>query len=756
MLRYIKILDLQFVLVCFASIILFAGCAETSVRAGDGRVKVEKSYSKTSTRAATRIAKPVKRMKEPKEVVVVDEKGEYEVVKVEKTLGPDPSKDGAEPKPKANDVVKSQEISRTEPVVPVHKTSEKEDKEKEVHEEDARIVFNFDDADLYEVIRTMAELLNINYIVDPNVRGKVTIHTAGKLGRQDLFPVFYQVLEANGLTAVREGNLYKIAPLKDASRMPLSLSLDRQGIDVAPSERVIVQIIPLKFIAAQEMTKLLTPFVSSQGTIISDPDSNTLVVVDRNINILKCIRLVDVFDVNLFEKVAHRFWFLKNIEADEMAKILGEIFPMYTTAHKADIKFITIKHLNILLAVSSDPQVFDKVGEFVRQLDVGSEDIEPRIYVYFVKNGTADQLSGLLKEVFGKGVTEKDKKKGTKSVGISLNPFSVKAKQAAELLKKQEQLTPEPADKGSPRAGASEDSGTLRSEISITADKVRNALIIKAVPADYRVIEDILRRIDVLPRQVLIEATIAEITLSDKTELGIEWSYTKGNHPGSGLLAATMGKGGLYYTVGIANRIKAEISALATQGKVNILSSPHILASDNVEAKIDVSDEIPLASSDYQYTSGTDPVIATNIEYRDTGVILSVTPHINERGLVTMDIIQEVSEYSGDYEVAGKKYPSFYKRKINTTLTVKHGQTIVIGGLIKEKESDTAQGTPCLVNIPVVRYLFGKDTVDLKKTELIVLITPRVVIDLDDVDEVTEEFKSKVGSVVKRFKKYSY
>ena len=400
MLRYIRILNLQFILVLFSLVILFAGCAGTSVRVGDERVSVEKSDSRTSTRAVTRTAKPVNRMEEPKEVVVVDEKGAYEVVQVEKTPRPDPSKDKAESKPKVNHA-KSQEILNTEPTVPGHKTSEKEDKGKEVPEGDARIVFNFDNAELYEVIRTMAELLSINYIVDPNVRGKVTIHTAGKLGKQDLFPVFYQVLEANGLTAVKEGNLYKIAPLKDAPRMPLSLRLGRQGIDVAPSERVIVQIIPLKFIAAQEMTKLLTPFVSSQGTIISDPDSNTLVVVDRNINILKCIRLVDVFDVNLFEKVAHRFWFLENIEADEMAKILGEIFPMYTTAHKADIKFITIKHLNTLLAVSSDPQVFNKVGEFVRQLDVGSEDIEPRIYVYFVKNGTAEQISGLLKEVFG-------------------------------------------------------------------------------------------------------------------------------------------------------------------------------------------------------------------------------------------------------------------------------------------------------------------------------------------------------------------
>jgi general secretion pathway protein D len=642
-------------------------------------------------------------------------------------------------------------------------TAKKDKSDKKVNAEDqepaqktGRILLNFDNADLYEVVRTMAELLNINYIIDPDVRGTVTIHTVEGLAQKDLFPVFLQLLEINGFTAVKEGNVYRIGGIKDAPRMPLGLRFGRDEAEIPESERIIIQIIPLKFINAQEMSKLLTPFLSASGMIVSEAVSNSLLVVDNAANIFKALRLINAFDVNLFEKVMHRFYMLKNTDVEETVKVLGEIFPLYATAGKAEVKFIAIARLNTILAVSSDPQVFDKIDEFISRLDVADLEVEPKIYVYFVKNGQSDQLAGILQDVFGKGTKKSDKSKNKVLSKTSQNPLLEKnlaeAKAKAETAK-EVQKAPESAGGETFAPG---ETGSLRGEITITSDEVRNALIIEAVPSDYRIVEDVLRRIDVLPRQVLIEATIAEITLGDENDLGIEWSYTKGGTPGSGLLSATMGETGLAYSIGIANRIQADLSAYAKENRVNILSSPHILASDNKEAKIDVTNEIPVASSNYEYTSNENPVIATNIQYRDTGVILTVTPHINERGLVTMDISQEVSEASDNVKVAGKDYPSFYKRNITTTLTVKHGQTIVIGGLIKENRSDTAQGTPCLVSIPVIRYLFGKDSKSSNKTELIVLITPRVVVDLEDVDAVTEEFKKKVDKVIKEFKEYTH
>lgn len=651
--------------------------------------------------------------------------------------------------------------SKKEPTAPAAAKAVQPAQPKKESGKGGRIVFNFDDADLYEVIKTIADLLKINYIVDPGIKGRVTIHTAGGLSKRDLFPVFFQILEANGLTAIEEGSLYKIVPLKDASRMPINSRFGLEGEKVPPGERIIIQIIPLKFISAQEMTKLVTPFVSTGGTIISEPNTNTLLVVDKWFNILKILRLVLVFDVDLFEKVNCRFYPLVNVEAKEAAKVLNDIFSSYAKTGKSDLKFAAIERLNTLFAISSNPNVFEKVEEIIRQLDVVDEEVAPRVYVYFVKNGQAKDLAELLDKVFLKKAPSRDKDKPKDKISkaggsatIAGNPFSEarvkekKAKKAAEVKAKETPKKISPAEKGEPSG-----SGTLMGEVNITPDEIRNALIIEAVPSDHRIIEDILRQIDVLPRQVLIEATIAEVTRTASTELGMDWAFGKGAAgAGAGSFLATIGAAGLKYSIGVTDKWYAELNALAKKGLVNIISSPHVLASDNKEARIDVSREIPVASGQTTVSSGV-ALSETTIEYRDTGVILSVTPHINEGGMVTMDISQEVSDLDEDVNVAGKNYPSFFKRTVKTTLTVRHGQTIVIGGLIKDKKEEDISGVPCLIDVPVVRYLFGLSKKKTEKIELIVLITPRIVVNLDDVDRVTEEFKQKVKNVVKLFNK---
>jgi general secretion pathway protein D len=273
-------------------------------------------------------------------------------------------------------------------------------------------------------------------------------------------------------------------------------------------------------------------------------------------------------------------------------------------------------------------------------------------------------------------------------------------------------------------------------------------LIIEAAPIDYQIIKNLLKQLDVMPRQVMIEVTFAEITLDESTAMGVEWSYIKGNENlSTSLLKATMGDSGLNFTVGNPDRWTAALSALATENKVNILSSPSIMASNSMPASIDISQEIPVASSQYQYTTGDNPLLETDIEYRDTGIMLSVTPNINEHGLVTMDIDQEISEQASNVSVGGQDYPSFFKRSTTTTLTVQSGQTIVIGGLIRETKSDGVSGTPWFNNIPVLDFLFGQTSDSTSKTELIILISPYVIETPDDVDAVTQEFTNKLSAL---------
>ena len=605
------------------------------------------------------------------------------------------------------------------------------------------VVLNFDNADLREVIRAVAETLRFNYILDPSVRGDVTIQTTGALKPSDLFNVFLQILEIHGFTAVKSGSIYEIAPFKEASRMPVISRFGREEAEsLRAEERIIMQIIPLDHISAVEMGKALEPFVSSEGTIVTHDRSNILIIVDRGTNILKALRLVEAFDIDLFQDYTHQWFSIQYMDADEMVEMLTDVLAAYGK-NGEDFQLVAIKRLNRIIAISSDKAFLADIEEFIEEFDRPDEAVEPRIYVYFMRNGQAEDFADILMSIFSEGTGERRRTRADEETRDpvdprTINPFDTQAKAQAKASVS--------AARG---GGVAQGSGTLRGTLKITPDPVRNALIIEAVPSDYRIVEDILGQLDVLPRQVLIEVVIAELSFDAKDELGVEWSYTGGDL-GSGsteLLSGSMGEGGLQFSIGQTDRWSAALSALATDNKANILSAPLVLASDNKEAKIDISDQLPVASASLA-TTGDNPITQTTIQYRDTGIILTVTPHINDRGLVSMDISQEVSEEGAGKSVGGVEYPSFRQRRVDTSLTVGDGQTIVMGGLMREKEEEGRSGVPFFSSLPVVGFLFGKETTERVKVDLMLFITPRVIVNLSDVDAITQEFQQKVSKLI--------
>jgi len=640
------------------------------------------------------------------------------------------------------------EVIPQKPVVPTEKDAAENNaaasgQPEEKFPDMGKLVFNFDNAELAEVIRTLADLLHINYMLDPGVGGKVTIHTAGELDQKDLFPIFYQILEVNGVTAIKRDNMYKIFPLKDAARLPIASRMNRTGT-IPAGDRVIIQVIRLKSVSAQEIAKVLTPFISAEGSIVTQENANILVAVDKADNINKILRLVDVFDADLFERVNYRFYPLQYGDVESMVELMDKVFTAYGTSVKAGLSFIPIVRLNTLLVVSSQPRAFDEIAVFIKKYDVPSQSTESSIYFYPVQNGRASDIASILNQVFTGG--KKESASGTstskKTDSSFRNPLITAAKN-----KKEDSQTQKPAvATPSSASGASVGSGTLNGDVRITEDESRNSLIIEASPSDYQIIKNLLTRLDILPRQVLIEVMIAEISLDESSKMGVEWTYLKNDaaNMSTSLLNANMGGSGLQFLVGNPDRWTATLNALATDNKVNILSSPSILASNSMPATIDISQEIPIASSQYQYTNDLNSgLLETSIEYRDTGVMLSVTPNINELGLVTMEINQEVSEQAPSVQVGDREYPSFYKRSTETTLTVQSGQTIVIGGLIRENSSDGSAGLPWFVTVPGLRWLFGKQSDSHSKTELVIMISPYVIDNFDDVDAVTQEFKKK-------------
>ncbi len=615
-------------------------------------------------------------------------------------------------------------------------------------EKTGNFVFNFDDADLSEVIRTFAQILDISYVTDEAITGKVTVQTSGGLTKEDVFPVFFQLLEANGLTAVKSGKLWRIASMETAPRLPLRFHSGESMENIPPSERMIIQIISLNHIVASEMVKILEPFISSKGIIITHEESNTVLLVDKGIVALKALSLVDLFDVNSFSKIKHKFYPLKFIDAEETLSVMETLLGVYGKKEEK-INLVSLKRLNTLIALSPDQQILDWIDSMIKRLDVPGHETESKIYVYKIKNGSSEDIAPLLQQVFSETQEENTsdpEKNDIEHQGIIdvTAPFAEKNKKKENSDKKE--VPPSYSAEGKE---SDKGSSTLRGEIVITEDKVRNALIIKAFPSDYRIVKNILNEIDVMPRQVLITVNIVDIKLDDKDELGVEWSYNDAGNPlGNGLLDASISADGLGFSVGFSDKWTAILAAMQTEGRLNVLSSPSVLASDNKMATIDIADDIPVVTTEYKGSaSGSSDVIESNVSYRKTGILLAVTPHINDKGLVSMEISQEVSNVGEGVNAGGKEYPSFQTRSVKTTLTVNHLQTIVIGGLIKEQDGQRKSGMPFLSQLPFIGGLFGKDTKSSEKTELVLFITPSVIYSLEDVDGVTKEFKNKMGAL---------
>jgi len=685
-----------------------------------------------------------------------------EVKPQDETKPREDSKDEAQSNPeekKADETAAAAQSPAPETATAAESESEEDDTFNETPKDPSvqagALTFNFDNAELAEVIRTLADLLQINYLIDPKIGGKITIHTSGKLDRKDLFPIFYQILEVNGLTAIRNDNFYKIVPAKDAPKNAISSRSGREYKSSMPGEEIIIQIITLNSISADEISKILAPFVSADGVIVAHAESNTILVIDKSYNISKILRLVNAFDSDVFERVNYRFYSLQYGDVATLAEVMDKMLVAYGSSVKTNVAFVPIERLNALLVVSSNPKLFDEIGEFIKNYDVPSQSSEPSIFVYAVKNGQAEEIADLLNSIFkGKKSKKEEKKSTSKKTSKERNPLGKSTIEERYKEKEKEIIPPpQPTQPATSETEAAVGTNSLRGEINITADETRNSLIIQASPTDYQIVKNLLTQLDIMPRQVLIEVSIAEISLDDETNMGVEWSYKKGDGSlSTSLLNATAGKSGLTFTIGDTTQWNAIISAAASKNRANILSSPSVLASNGLPASIDISTEIPVATSSYQYTTDENPILSSDIEYRDTGVMLTVTPHINELGLVTMEIDQEVSEKAENIDVGGESYPSFFKRTAQTTLTVQSGQTIVIGGLIKETKSEGAVGIPWFVSVPVLNFLFGKTSDTIEKNELIIMISPYVIAQMDDVDAVTKEFKGKLNTLFPELK----
>ena len=606
----------------------------------------------------------------------------------------------------------------------------------------SRFRFNCVDCDLLEFIRNIANELKLNYIVEPNVQGVVNILTYGEMRRSDLMTLLETVLEINGAAMVKTGPVYRILPSPNAKQLPLDIRRDPATAAAPADSSRVLQILPVNFVPAADMAELLTPFLSEGADITYHGAANFLIVTDTPANIGKLLELVGIFDSAVFGGKRVRVYALENTRASNLALELEIIFAGYAGAEQSPIRFLPIPRLNSILVISPNTGSFEEVDRWIARLDQAGQNREIRNFFVKIQNGDAVSIAQVLLKIYGAGAREREEEFLPSDEGSATDILQA----AAETQTRTEEI--------------------IQGEIKIVADEQNNALIVQCSPQDFEVIEETIRELDRVPRQVLIKVKIYEVVLDNELSMGISAFLQDRKKPAvssPSVTTASYGTGGggsgalnlaTRALLGDTRELVAFLNTQETRNRSRVLSAPSVIASDNIAASIQVGTQIPILTSQGVVPGGTGggSLFSNTIRSRNTGVILNVTPRINAGGWVTLAVDQEVSS-PGPPPTGGIQSPSINIRSVSTQVTIKNGQTIAIGGIISDTNGVSRNGVPILSRIPGLGMLFGNTTRKKNRTELIALITPHVIEDIEQAADLTEDLKSTLKDLKKDLKR---
>jgi general secretion pathway protein D len=633
------------------------------------------------------------------------------------------------------------------------------------------VVLNFEGADVRDVVRNvLGEILNQNYTIDPNVGGTVTLRTSSGIPREALPATLETVLRMAGATMMREGNLYKIVPMSAAVRGNLEPQLGN-------SQRALpagysVQIVPLRWIGAAEMAKILEPFAKDAQSVRIDILRNLIIIAGTERELRHLLDTVDMFDINWMEGMSVGLFTLQNADVKSVMAELDKAIGDRTAGPLAGIfKIIPIERLNAILVVSPNAQYVEEAKKWVDRLDRGGGGDAPRFYIYNLQNTRAEHVAPLLQQAFtGRTSTATATPGATVAPGTPagsiVSPPSFSAQPAIQTPPAPQINVTNTAPGGPGGANAAGvNTGVVRN-LQVVADKDNNAILIVATPVEYQVIEQALRKLDVASRQIVMEMAIVEVTLTDEFQFGVDWVFRGGAPSGNGyggnvtapnaaaISGATIGQAisgsltsGFSYIIQGLDGIRAAIRLLDTYGNVKVVSNPHIAALDNQKATIKVGDRIPI--NQQSIVGSTTNVVTTTASYIDTGVLVQVTPHINAGGLVTLDVQAEVSN-PGNPATPGDA-PPISTRSVQTLVSVPSGETMVMGGLITETKQNSSSGLPLISRIPIFGGLFGNQDLKDNRTELVLFVTPRVVETMSDINTVINDLRRRMDSIDELF-----
>jgi len=623
---------------------------------------------------------------------------------------------------------------------------------------DGAIKLNFQGASLQEVVKVMlGDMLGVNYVVDSRVQGNVTLQTSRPLARDDLLPTLEMLLRMNGAALVIDGALYRVVPLASATG---EVTTPQLGDSTLPLPHgYSVRIVPLKYIAADEMSQILEPFTSGTNQLLRvDRQRNLLILAASGDDMTRLLETIRIFDVNRMAGMSVALFTPEYVDAKTLADELQKLLADKEQGLLAGlVHFDVIDRLNGLMVVTPRPEVLAQVRRWVQRLDRDSGGSGQRLFIYRVHNGKAADLAEVLNKLF-----EPD------------GQAQVPAAQLAPGMQLAETRSPDappPADGSSPATPATARPATTggdgldirpRSKVKVIADEPNNALLILASGSEYRQILAALKKLDAVPLQVLIEVTIAEVSLTNNLEYGVEWFFKNklGDSTGRGALelgltdigaagiaGASPGVQAFSYALTRGGNVNGLLNLLDKESSISIISSPSLLVLNNQEARIQVGDEISIKTAEQSsVTAGTDTALTSTFERRETGVMLAVKPRVNPGGLVIMEVEQEVSNVP--QADVGSDNPRIQKRSIKSSVAVQSGDSVMLGGLIKDNRDRSEAGVPVVHKVPVLGSLFGNKANNADRTELLVLITPRAISDRNSALQVTDEFRRKLNTLM--------
>ncbi len=602
-----------------------------------------------------------------------------------------------------------------------------------------KVQVNFRNAPLADVLQViLGDMLKVPYTIEAGIKGTVTLSSSSPIAEESLFDLLESLLAAEGIALIHTAEgIFRLVPSEGLrSELPVKLMNDGSGI-----HGYSIRIIPLRFISVLEAQKILKPLGAEKNVIHSDPVRNLIMVAAPAPQMTNIQRTIEMFDVDVMEGMSFGIYEVFNIEVITLVErfegMLGgaELSPIAGL-----VKLVPMEEINSVMVITPRIHYLNKVKDWIARLDEiqlnDDEVADTQLYVYDVENGDAEELAELIDKLFKGAISKGSTNKGGTTPGSQQKTISsADAKKAFERARNQ--------------------SGSRELDLRVVPNTSNNSLLVMAEPRIWRSVKSILKKLDVVPAQVLVEVSIWEVTLDNSLRYGVEWFFENELNGGDlGVASLDLDSSGINATVpgfsylvnDIAGGWSAVINTLDKVSRVDVLSSPSVLVLDNETAEINVGDQQPVRTGTTVTDGGT---TTENIQFKDTGVRLKVSPRVNASGLVIMEIDQEVTDVGNIDAATGQR--AFLRRNISSKVAIQSGDTIVLGGLIQENKSEGASGLPFISRVPLLGALFGSQTDDLKRTELLVTITPRAINQYGDFARVGKEFREKMSKVTETF-----